>query len=447
MTTLRTEVLSVSYRDAGPVDGPPVLILHGWPDSASAWTPIADQLAGLGLRTITPELRGHGGTRFLDASTVRDGRSVALAQDAVDLVDHLGLEQFAVVGHDWGARAGYTLAAVAPSRVTRLVTLSLGYQPHGVFAMPDFGQARAFWYQWLMYVDAGAEAIRRDPAGFARVQWETWSPPGWYDEAAFGEASRAFENPDWAAVTLSGYRSRFLADEPRDTRYDLLGARLRDVGTIGVDTLTIQGAEDYCDPPSLLVGQEKFFTGGYRLEVIDGVGHFPHREAPGVVASLIAEHVTMRAATAGDVEAIAEMWHRGWHDGHDGQVPAELASVRTPESFGPRAVDRLPQTTVAERGGEVAGFVVVVGDEVEQVYVSSAHRGGGAASTLLAAAERQVRAAGFPSAWLAVVAGNARARRFYEREGWVDEGDFDYAAESGDTTIGVPCRRYTKRLT
>ncbi|GAA0268117.1 alpha/beta hydrolase [Cryptosporangium japonicum] len=292
MTTLRTDVLSVTYRDAGPADGPAVLILHGWPDAASAWTPIADHLAGLGLRTITPELRGHGQTRFLDPGTVRDGRGVALAGDALELLDALGVERCAVVGHDWGARAGYTLAALAPERVTRLVTLSLGYQPHGVFTMPDFAQARAFWYQWLMFVDAGAEAIRRDPAGFARLQWETWSPPGWFDEETFAAAAEAFANPDWAAITLSGYRSRFAADEPRDPRYDPLAARLAEVGTIGVDTLTVQGGADHCDPPSLLAGQEKHFTGGYRLEVLDGVGHFPHREAPSAVTSLIAEYLS-----------------------------------------------------------------------------------------------------------------------------------------------------------
>lgn len=154
----------------------------------------------------------------------------------------------------------------------------------------------------------------------------------------------------------------------------------------------------------------------------------------------------LRPARGSDVDAVAEIWHRGWHDGHDGHVPSALTAVRTPASFRPRTVDRLPQISVAEVGGAVAGFVVVVGDEVEQVYVSGAHRGAGVASVLLAEAEHRVAAAGFGVAWLAVVAGNARARRFYEREGWADEGPFTYAAESGDTSIPVPCHRYEKQL-
>jgi pimeloyl-ACP methyl ester carboxylesterase len=293
MTTLRTDVLEISYRDAGPADGPPVLILHGWPDSARPWTPIADHLAGLGYRTLTPELRGHGATRFLDPDTPRDGQGVALAADALDLADGLGLGQFALVGHDWGARAVYTLAALAPERTTRIVTLALAYQPRGVFAMPDFGQARAFWYQWLMYVDAGAEAIRKDPVGFARLQWDTWSPPGWFDEADFAATAEAFANPDWVAITLNAYRARFLADEPRDPRYDPLRRRLAGVESLSVPTLMIQGGADYCDESDSSAGQERFFSAGYRREVLDGVGHFPHREAPAAVTSLITEHLTL----------------------------------------------------------------------------------------------------------------------------------------------------------
>jgi GNAT superfamily N-acetyltransferase len=89
---------------------------------------------------------------------------------------------------------------------------------------------------------------------------------------------------------------------------------------------------------------------------------------------------------------------------------------------------------------------MVVGDEVEQVYVAAGHRGTGVAATLIREAEAQVRANGHDTAWLAVVAGNTRARAFYERAGWVDEGPFDYAAAAEDGPIAVPCRRYTKAL-
>lgn len=154
----------------------------------------------------------------------------------------------------------------------------------------------------------------------------------------------------------------------------------------------------------------------------------------------------VRPATDDDVEAIAEIWDRGWHDGHDGHVPDELTAVRTPESFRERAADRVPQTSVAVVADEIAGFVVVHDAELEQVFVAREHRGTGVAQELMAEGLRLVREAGHDQAWLAAAAGNARARRFYEREGWVDEGLFDYAAEGPDGPIVVPNHRYVRRV-
>jgi len=158
------------------------------------------------------------------------------------------------------------------------------------------------------------------------------------------------------------------------------------------------------------------------------------------------EGVELRGASPDDVEAIASIWRDGWPDGHLGNVPDELVAARTPESFSSRAAQRVGDTVVAVVGGAVAGFVMVVDDEVEQVYVSSRHRGTGVAAALLGEAERRVRTNGHERAWLAVVAGNARARRFYERMGWTDEGTFDYPAASTGRTIPVPCVRYVRRL-
>ena len=153
----------------------------------------------------------------------------------------------------------------------------------------------------------------------------------------------------------------------------------------------------------------------------------------------------LRPAAPGDAEAIAAVWHAGWADGHLGHVPAELAAHRTLDDFRRRVPPRLPDTTVAVAGDRVVGFVMLHADEVEQVYVAREARGGGAADALLARAEDAV-ARRAPVAWLAVAAGNARARRFYERNGWTDAGPFDYAAEVAGGTMAVPCRRYTKRV-
>ncbi|HKF34726.1 MAG TPA: GNAT family N-acetyltransferase [Jatrophihabitantaceae bacterium] len=154
----------------------------------------------------------------------------------------------------------------------------------------------------------------------------------------------------------------------------------------------------------------------------------------------------LRPATADDAPAIARIWYFGWRDGHLGHVADELVALRTRESFDQRAAARVADTVVATVDGAVAGFIMVVGDEVEQVYVAGEHRGTGLAAALLTEAERLVAANGHDRAWLAVAPGNARARRFYERRGWIDEGLFDYPAATADGPMPVPCRRYVKRV-
>ena len=154
----------------------------------------------------------------------------------------------------------------------------------------------------------------------------------------------------------------------------------------------------------------------------------------------------IRKATPADARAVADIWHAGWPDGHLGHVPDELAAVRTEESFRRRADERVGDTVVADVDGVVAGFTMVVDDEVEQVYVAASHRGTGVADALLADAEARIVAAGHARAWLAVVAGNARARRFYERRGWLDYGPLVYSAEGPNGPIDVPAHRYVKNL-
>src|ERR1700744_2310073 len=100
--SVRSDRLDIVYEDGGPRDGTPLLLLHGWPDSPRGWHSVAARLQAVGWGTITPYLRGFGPTRFRSAETIRDGRGVALAKDAIDLADALGLDRFAVAGHDWG---------------------------------------------------------------------------------------------------------------------------------------------------------------------------------------------------------------------------------------------------------------------------------------------------------------------------------------------------------
>ncbi len=280
-----TPLLDIAYESNGPADAWPVLLLHGWPDDVRTYDGVAPRLQAAGFRTIAPWLRGFGATTFRSADTMRSGQIAAMAQDALDLADVLGIERFSIVGHDWGARIAYLLASTSPSRVRQIAALSLGWAP-GELATPSFDQASRFWYQWFMATERGAAAVRENGRAFARFMWESWGPTGWFDEATFEQTARAFDNPDWAEITLHSYRVRWGQAEP-DPRHAELEQRSKSVRTIDVPTLVIHGMADRCVLVESSAGKERHFTRSYRRELLEGVGHFPAREAPDEVAKLL----------------------------------------------------------------------------------------------------------------------------------------------------------------
>ena len=157
--------------------------------------------------------------------------------------------------------------------------------------------------------------------------------------------------------------------------------------------------------------------------------------------------VKIRPASDDDAPTIADIWHEAWSDGHRGTVPEALIEHRDRAQFLPRAAQRVSHSWIGELDGVPRGFVTVDDDELEQIFVVGAGRGTGLATALIERGKQAIHDAGHDTAWLAVVAGNARARAFYEREGWTDAGAFDYQAETADGPIDVPCRRYTFDLT
>ena len=154
----------------------------------------------------------------------------------------------------------------------------------------------------------------------------------------------------------------------------------------------------------------------------------------------------LRPALESDIPRIAEIWGPAWADGHLGGVPDELVRIRTPENFVKRSTAIQPHTTLGVLDGLVVGFVAIAGDEIDQLFVDAAARGQGVADVLLTAGEDAIAAAGHDAAWLAVVATNARARRFYERNGWSDAGEFTYRTDGDDAVFEVLCHRYEKAL-
>ncbi|WP_156742823.1 GNAT family N-acetyltransferase [Occultella aeris] len=168
----------------------------------------------------------------------------------------------------------------------------------------------------------------------------------------------------------------------------------------------------------------------------------PRQGEPGSERSRGPLDVDMRPAVPADVGDITRIWRQGWADAHLGHVPAALVAARTAASFAERAREQVADTIVAARGEEVLGFAMIDGDQVDQLYLDRAARGGGIGAALLKAAAEAVMAAGHQRAWLVVATGNVAARRFYERQGWVDGGPIVHRAPVPGGSVAVDGHRF-----
>lgn len=286
MKTIDTSLLRVAYEDWNPAAARTVVLLHGWPDSPRCWAGVAPILAQAGWRVLAPALRGFSPTRFLDQETPRTGQLAALGRDLLEFIDALGLQRPALVGHDWGARAAANACGLRPGVASHLAMLSVGYGTNSPAQPLSLSQARNYWYHWYMATPRGERTVRDDRRAFARTMWDTWSPPGWYSEEEFLATAQAFENPDWPDITLHSYRHRW-GHAAGDPSYDADETTLNPAPVLEVPTLVLHGGADTVNHPATSAGKERFFSGPYERQVLDGVGHFPQREAAERVAAAL----------------------------------------------------------------------------------------------------------------------------------------------------------------
>jgi len=285
-------VLNVGYAEAGPVDGPAVLLLHGWPYDIYTFVDVAPLLAAEGYRVIVPFMRGYGSTRFLSDATFRNGQPSALAVDALALMDALKIEKATLAGFDWGARTADIMAALWPERCRALVSVSgylIGSQEAGKMPLPPKAELQ-WWYQFYFATErgrAGYDKYRRD---FSKLIWQLASPKWNFDDASFERSAKAFDNPDHVAIVIHNYRWRLGLAEG-EAKYDEIEKKLAQSPVITVPTITMEGDANGAPHPEP-AAYAKRFSGKYSHRTIKGgIGHNLPQEAPQAFAQAIIDVV------------------------------------------------------------------------------------------------------------------------------------------------------------
>jgi len=274
-------VLNVGYVEAGPSDGPAVVLLHGWPYDIHSFVEVAPLLAAAGYRVVVPYLRGYGTTRFLSGETLRNGQQSVLALDSIALMDALRIETAILAGFDWGARTANIVAALWPERCKAMVSVSgylIGSPEANKVPLPPPAELQ-WWYQYYFATDRGRAGYDRYRRDFARLIWRTASPKWDFDDAAFDRSAASFDNPDHVSIVIHNYRWRLGLAEG-EAGYDELERRLADGPVITVPTITLEGDANGAPHPDASSYAKKF-SGKYAHRVIEGgVGHNLPQEAP-----------------------------------------------------------------------------------------------------------------------------------------------------------------------
>jgi pimeloyl-ACP methyl ester carboxylesterase len=279
-------VLSIGYVDAGPADGRPVILLHGWPYDIHCFADVVPQLAAAGCRVIVPYLRGYGSTRFLSRDTVRNGEQAVFAVDTIALMDALGIERAIVGGFDWGGRAANIMAALWPERCSGLVSVS-GYQIINLEATQRPLSPRAelgWWYLFYFSTERGRLGYGENRRDFNKLIWSLASPNWHFDDATYARTAQSFENPDHAEIVIHNYRWR-LGLAQSEPQYADIDARLQQAPLVSVPTVTIGSDFDGANADGAAYRDK--FSGKYSHRTLAGIGHNVPQEDPAAFAKAV----------------------------------------------------------------------------------------------------------------------------------------------------------------
>jgi pimeloyl-ACP methyl ester carboxylesterase len=283
-------VLNIGYAEAGPADGPVVILLHGWPYDIYSFVDVTPMLASAGYRVIVPYVRGYGSTKFLSSDTIRNGQPSAVAADTIALMDALKIQKATLAGFDWGARTANIVAALWSERCKAMVSVSgylIGSQEGGKMPLPPSAELQ-WWYQFYFATDRGRDGYDKYRHDFSKLIWQLASPKWKFDDATFDRSAKAFDNPDHVAIVVHNYRWR-LGLTAGESKYDDLEMKLAKAPVIAVPTITMEGDANGAPHPEPSA-YAKMFSGKYAHRTITGgIGHNLPQEAPHAFAEAVVD--------------------------------------------------------------------------------------------------------------------------------------------------------------
>ncbi|MCP2323239.1 pimeloyl-ACP methyl ester carboxylesterase [Hamadaea flava] len=293
-----TDELEVACHEAGPADGQPVLLLHGFPYDIHSYIEVSDSLAASGYRVVVPYLRGHGLTRFRRPDTVRSGQQAALGADVIALLDALAIPRAILAGFDWGGRAACVAAALHPERVTGLVSVnSYLIQDISVATRPLPPELEAgFWYFFYFLTERGRAGLTANRRAVAEVIWRHNSPNWDFTSADLDRAAKAFDNSDYVDVVIHSYRHR-LGHAAGAPAYAAAEAALALAPAITVPAVTLDGTADGNFPATDGTPSAAHFVGPRAHHRVRDAGHNLPQEAPEEFADAVREVFEAARAT------------------------------------------------------------------------------------------------------------------------------------------------------
>ena len=273
--------LNVSYFETGPIDGVPVILLHGFPYDIHSYLEVVPVLSNARCRVIVPYLRGYGKTSFLAKKTLRSGQQAALGYDLLNLMNSIKIDKAILAGYDWGGRAACVVAALYPERCLGLISCN-GYNIQDIKnsskpSNPNTEQK--LWYQYFFHSERGRLALINMRHDFIKYLWQTWSPSWNFNDEIYGLSKNSFDNSDFVDVVVHSYKHRFgiVAGDPK---FDLIEKDLSKQPKISVPSITIDGETDGVSELSNISKIKQKFSAHIRHQILPNIGHNVPQEDP-----------------------------------------------------------------------------------------------------------------------------------------------------------------------